>query len=98
MAPEIEKVILPAPELNFNRIGQIIPLVIEMDRTIAVVDLLALAQVDNTEIVRECVWIFLKTQPKSQNVVEALLEPASSEEGFLVLSEDGVLAFEAGTD
>lgn len=43
MASEVEKIVLPAPQLNLNRIGQIISLVIEMDYAIAVIDPFALA-------------------------------------------------------
>lgn len=92
MTPEIKKIVLPTPELNLNRVGQIVPLVIKMDCAIAVVYPLSSLQIDNTEIVRECVWIFLKPQPKSQDIVKALLEPASGAECFLVFSENGIFA------
>ncbi len=98
MAPEIEKIILPAPELNLNRTGQIVPLVIEKDRAVTVVNFLALAQVDHTKIVRKDVGIFLESKPESQDAVEALLESASGAECFLVFSEDGAFAFETGTN
>lgn len=98
MAPEIKKIVLPTPQLDLNWISQIVPLVIEMDRAVAIVNSLAPAQINYTKIVWKCVRVFLEPQAKSQNVVEALLEPASGAEGFLVFSENGVLAFEVGTN
>ena len=98
MAPEIEKEVLPTPELNLNRIGQIIPLVIEMNCAVTVVNFLAPAQINHTKAVWKHIRIFLKPQPESQNIIKALLKSAPGAKGFLVLSEDGVLAFEAGTD
>ena len=63
-----------------------------MDCAVAVIASFAPAQINYTKIVRKCVGIFLKLQPESQNVVKALLDPASNTECFLVFPEDGILA------
>lgn len=97
-APEIEKVVLSVPQLHRNRIGQIVPPVIEVDCTVAVVDSFAAAQIDYPEIVGKCVRVFLEPQAESQNIIEALLEFTSSAEGFLLFPADGVFALEAGAD
>ena len=98
MTPQIEDIVSAAPELYLNRISQIVPLIIEMDCAIAIVDFLAMAQVDHTEIVWIHGWIFFKPQPESQNIIETLLEPSSSSKGFLIFSENRILAFETGTN
>ena len=82
MAPEIEKEVLPTPELNFNRIGQIVPLVIEMNCAVTVIDFLSPAQINHTKVVWKSVRIFLKPQPESQNIIYALLESAPQCESF----------------
>lgn len=64
MAPEIEKEVLPTPELNLNRIGRIIPLVIVMDRAVTNISFLVPMQTERAKIVR----IFLKPQAKSLKI------------------------------
>ncbi len=52
MAPDIKREISAAPKLYLNRIGQVIPLITEMNGPIAIIDLFALAQIYNSKIVR----------------------------------------------
>ena len=98
MAPQIERVVPAAPQLYLNRIGQVVPLIIEVDCTIAIVDFLALSQIHHTEIIWILSWIFFKPQPESQNIVKALLKSPAGSEGFLILPKDRILAFETGAD
>ena len=96
VAPDVELIVLAAPELELDGIGAVVPLIVQVDGPISVICLFSLSQVYHSEIVRKFVWIRLQMQAEPQDIVTALPEPAVGAQRLLVFSPDGVVAFESG--
>ena len=92
MAPDIERIVFPTPELYLNGIRQIISLIIKMDRPIAVIDLFPITQVYHAEVIRVLLWVIVKAKPEAQNIIETLLKSSARPECFLILANNRVFA------
>ena len=47
-----------------------------MDRTITIIHLFSIPQINNSEIVWEANWILIKAKPKTKHIIKALLKAA----------------------
>lgn len=68
-----------------------------MDRTITIIHLFPIPQINNSEIVWEANWILIKAKSKTKHIIKALLKAAVVGERLFIFSHDGVIAFEART-
>ena len=96
VAPDVELIVLAAPELKLDGIEAVVPLIVQVDGPVSVVRLLALSQVYHPEIVGKFVWIRLQMQAEPQDIVAAQPEAAAGAQRLFIFSPDGIVAFEAG--
>ena len=68
-----------------------------MDRTVTIINLFPIPQINNSEIVWEANWILIKVKPKTKHIIKALLKAAVVGERLSIFPHDGVIAFEART-
>ena len=68
-----------------------------MDRTVTIINLFPIPQINNSEIVWEANWILIEAKPKTKHIIKALLKAAVVSERLFIFPHDGVIAFEAGT-
>lgn len=85
MAPEVEVIIFTTPQLYFYRIGQIIPLIIEMNRTVSIIYLFSVSQIDHTKIVWVAFRILIKAKSKTKHIIKTLLKATVVGNCFLIL-------------
>lgn len=68
-----------------------------MNRTVTIIHLFPIPQINNSEIVWEANWILIKAKSKTKHIIKALLKAAVIGERLFIFPHDGVIAFEAGT-
>ena len=68
-----------------------------MNRTITIIYLFSVPQINGSKIVWEVVRILVEAKPESKHIIKALLKAAVVSERLFIFPHDGVIAFEAGT-
>lgn len=71
--------------------------IIKVNRTITIIYLFSVPQINDSKIVWEVVRILVKAKPESRHIIKALLKAAVVSERLFIFPHDGVIAFEAGT-
>lgn len=69
-------------------------MVIQMNGAVSIINLLSLAEINDPIEIGKSGRIFFKPKTKAKDIIKALFESASEPEGFLVLPQDRIIAFE----
>jgi hypothetical protein len=96
MTPNVKAKVSATPKLNLYRVRPAIPLIVQMNRTVSIVNLFSLSQIYNSKVIGKFRRIFVELQPKPKNIVKALFESAPGSENLLMFPKDRVITLETG--